>query len=59
VPDEEANVPLAYLRQMAHYVAALATIFPDSEIEASLLFTYAPRLITLSDAVLAPHKPLS
>ena len=59
VPDEEADVPLPYLRQMAHYVAALETIFPDSKIEASLLFTYAPRLIKLSDAVLAPHKPLS
>ena len=59
VPDEEAHVPLPYLRQMAHYVAALETIFPDSKIEASLLFTYAPRLIKLSDAVLAPHKPLS
>ncbi len=59
VPDGEANVPLPYLRQMAHYVAALGTIFPDSKIEASLLFTYAPSLITLSDAVLAQHKPLS
>ncbi len=59
VPGDETEVPLPYLRQMAHYVAALGTIFPGSKIEASLLFTYAPRLITLSDAVLAQHKPLS
>ncbi len=59
VPENEAGVPVPYLRQMAHYVAALETIFPHSKVEASLLFTFAPRLITLSDAVLAAHKPAS
>ncbi|MEP7350468.1 MAG: double-strand break repair helicase AddA [Sphingorhabdus sp.] len=59
VPDDEAAAPVPYLRQMAHYVAALETIFPDSKIEASLLFTYAPRLIRLSDAVLTLYKPAS
>lgn len=59
VPENEDKVPVAYLRQMAHYVAALETIFPDSIVQASLLYTYAPILIELSDAVLAPHKPVS
>lgn len=59
VPDVETQVPTPYLRQMAHYAAALQTIFPNSTIEMSLLFTAAPRLITLSDAILAPYKPVS
>jgi len=59
VPDDESGVGTSYLRQMAHYAAALKTIFPDHKIEASLLFTHAPRLITLSDAILAAHKPAS
>jgi len=59
VPEDESGVVTAYLRQMAHYAAALETIFPGSKIEASLLFTHAPRLITLSDTILAAHKPAS
>ncbi len=57
VPANEASVAVPYLRQMAHYVAALETIFPHSRVEASLLFTYVPRLVSLSDAALAPYKP--
>lgn len=59
VPRDENGVIVPYLRQMAHYVAALETIFVGSVVEASLLFTHAPKLITLSDAVLAPYKPAS
>ncbi len=58
-PDDEQGVIVPYLRQMAHYVAALETIFPGSAIEASLLFTHAPKLVTLSAAILAPYKPVS
>lgn len=57
VPQNEHEVPLPYVRQMAHYVAALEMIFPGSAVEASLLFTHAPKLLTLSDQILAPHKP--
>jgi ATP-dependent helicase/nuclease subunit A len=57
VPQDENGVPAAYLRQMAHYRAALQTIFPASRVEVSLLFTYAPRFITLSDNILAPYYP--
>jgi ATP-dependent helicase/nuclease subunit A len=59
VPADETKVATPYLRQMAHYAAALQTIFPNSVIEVSLLFTDAPRLIKLSDAILAPYKPAS
>ncbi|WP_420145072.1 double-strand break repair helicase AddA [Sphingobium sp.] len=52
-----ADVPTAHIRQMAAYAAALAVIFPDRTIEAGLLYTSAPRLITLPPAVLATHKP--
>lgn len=59
VPQDESGVIVPYLRQMASYVAALETIFPNSTVEASLLFTYAPTLITLSDNILSPYKPTS
>jgi ATP-dependent helicase/nuclease subunit A len=59
VPEDAQGVIIPYLRQMAHYVAALETIFPDSSVEASLLFTHTPRLVRLPDAVLQPHKPAS
>jgi ATP-dependent helicase/nuclease subunit A len=58
VPFDANTVSRPYLRQMAHYVAALETIFVGSKVEASLLFTYAPILIQLSGDILAPHKPL-
>ncbi|MFD1105279.1 double-strand break repair helicase AddA [Sphingobium olei] len=53
-PEE---VPLAHVRQMAAYAAALAVIFPDRTIEAGLLYTGAPRLVRLSASLLAAHKP--
>ncbi|WP_022683185.1 double-strand break repair helicase AddA [Sphingobium bisphenolivorans] len=52
-----ADVPVAHLRQMAAYHAALAVIFPGRVIEAALLYTSAPRLITLPAELLAAHKP--
>lgn len=59
VPADEHGVIVPYLRQMAHYVAALEIIFPGRRIEASLLFTHAPRLVALSDEILSPYKPAS
>ena len=57
VPDHAAAVAPAYLRQMAAYRDALATIFPGRRIEAALLYTAAPRLIRLEDDLLDAHKP--
>ena len=52
-----ADVPASHIRQMAAYAAALGVIFPDRAIEAGLLYTSAPRLISLPPALLAAHKP--
>jgi ATP-dependent helicase/nuclease subunit A len=57
VPGSDAEIAIPQLRQMAHYVAALEVIFPKRRVEASLLYTAGPSMITLSDGVLAPHKP--
>lgn len=51
------EVPIAHVRQMAAYAAALEVIFPGRAIEAGLLYTSAPRLITLPPELLALHKP--
>ncbi|WP_313802012.1 double-strand break repair helicase AddA [Sphingobium sp.] len=56
-PLSVAEVPLAHVRQMAAYAAALQVIFPDRRIEAALLYSSAPRLITLPPELLARHKP--
>jgi len=42
---------------MAGYAAALAAIFPGRRIEAALLYTAGPRLMTLSPDQLSRHKP--
>jgi len=51
------QVPLAYLKQMAAYAAALEVTFPGRVIEAALLYTHAPHLIAIPADVLALHKP--
>ena len=56
-PLTAQEVPIAHVRQMAAYVAALGVIFPGRRIEAGLLYTSAPRLIILPDDMLAAHKP--
>lgn len=57
VPADAAAVAPAYLRQMAAYAAALRAIFPGRDVRAALLYTAAPRLIALPDALLAAHGP--
>ncbi|MEJ7934981.1 double-strand break repair helicase AddA [Sphingobium sp. AN558] len=56
-PLKAGEVPIAHVRQMAAYVAALGVIFPGRRIEAGLLYTSAPRLIMLPPDMLAAHKP--
>ena len=58
VPQNETAVSTPILRQMAHYVAALESIFAPRKIEAALLYTNGPSMIELSADVLAPHKPV-
>jgi ATP-dependent helicase/nuclease subunit A len=57
IPAGAAGVQPAYLRQMAAYRDALRVIFPGKRVEAALLYTAAPRLIALDDALLDAHKP--
>ncbi|TMJ19336.1 MAG: double-strand break repair helicase AddA [Alphaproteobacteria bacterium] len=56
-PAGVADIPAAHLRQMAAYRAALRVIFPGRTIEAALLYTAAPVLHALPDALLDTHAP--
>ena len=56
-PADADAVPPYHLRQMAAYRAALRVIFPDARVETALLYTAAPRLIALPDALLDAVKP--
>ena len=56
-PETAEAVPGLYLRQMAAYRALLAGIYPGRPIRAFLLWTDGPRLMQLSDALLAGHAP--
>jgi len=57
VPSELRALPEYHLVQMASYVAALETIFPDRPIEAALLYTSGPRMFLLPADLIAAHKP--
>jgi ATP-dependent helicase/nuclease subunit A len=47
VPSGIADVPPAHQAQMQAYAEALKVIFPGRDVEASLLYTAGPRLISL------------
>jgi ATP-dependent helicase/nuclease subunit A len=47
VPADLTGVPPAHRAQMEAYAEALRVIFPGRRVEASLLYTFGPRLITL------------
>jgi len=55
-PRALGEIPVAYVRQMAAYAAALAVIHPGRRIEAALLYTHAPELFVLPPEMLAAHK---
>jgi ATP-dependent helicase/nuclease subunit A len=54
-PENIAQTPLAYLRQMAAYQQALQSIFPNRAIKAALLWTAKPWLMPLPTALLAQY----
>ncbi|MEP6867534.1 MAG: double-strand break repair helicase AddA [Novosphingobium sp.] len=56
-PASLAEVPIAILRQMAAYVAALETAYPGRAVEAALLYSQTPALIAITAEVIAAHKP--
>ena len=55
-PAHAGAIPVATLRQMAAYVAALEAIYPGREVRAGVLYTHAPVLFDLAPELLAPHK---
>ena len=48
VPSGTADIPATHRAQMRAYVEALGVIFPGREVEASLLYTSGPMLISLT-----------
>ena len=58
-PADLSQVPLGYIRQMAAYAAALRAIHPAQRIQAALLYTHAPRLIAIPQALLDAYNPAS
>ncbi len=58
-PATDDAVPAIYLQQLATYGAALARIYPGRRIECALLWTDGPRLMVVSPALLARHRPPS
>jgi ATP-dependent helicase/nuclease subunit A len=57
VPANEAEVAPIYLRQLAIYRAALASIYPGRDIRCALLWTQGPLLMPISPERLAGHLP--
>ena len=57
VPDGAADAPVAYLRQMAAYVAALEKIFPGRPIRAGLLYSQGPEMLEIPGELIARNKP--
>jgi ATP-dependent helicase/nuclease subunit A len=55
-PADLSQVPLASLRQMAAYVAALEASFPGRRVQAALLYTEAALLIEIPGQVIAHHR---
>ncbi len=51
-PSAIAEVPPSYVIQMALYRTLLQPLYPDRPISAALLFTDAPRLITVPETVM-------
>lgn len=55
-PASLGEIPSAYIRQMAAYVAALEAIHPGLPVEAALLYTHTPELFVLSPDLIEPQK---
>ena len=55
-PQDFADIPPAYLRQMAAYACALEAIHPGREVEALLLYTHAPRIFAIPADIMAREK---
>ena len=56
-PRIEADIPLAYLRQMASYAALIERIYPGRPVFCALLWTSVPLLMPLDTARLRREVP--
>ncbi len=56
-PSDPADVAPIYLRQMATYRAAMATIFPNKPVRCILLWTDGPKWMELPDNFITPYTP--
>ncbi len=56
-PENPADAPVAYLRQMAAYRAVLRGVFPGRAITCVLIWTRAARVMVLPDSLLDRHAP--
>ena len=57
VPDHVDEAPIAYLRQMAAYVAALEKIFSGRPIKAGLLYSQGPVMLEIPHDLIERNKP--
>lgn len=55
-PASLDEVPVAILRQMAAYAAALEAAYPGRTVDAALLYTQVPKLLAIPADLLAVHK---
>ena len=53
VPQNEAQIPRGYIRQMSAYRQLVTQIYPDKTVHCALLWTAEPKLMILSNAILA------
>ena len=51
-PEDVADVPMEYLRQMATYRAVLRAAYPDHDVRCALVWTDGPRVAPLPNALL-------
>ncbi|MBV9521724.1 MAG: double-strand break repair helicase AddA [Alphaproteobacteria bacterium] len=56
-PADPAEIPPVYVRQLAAYRAAVATIYPQRTVRCALLWTDGPRLMTLPPELLDAAAP--
>ncbi|MFC3099632.1 double-strand break repair helicase AddA [Altererythrobacter lauratis] len=56
-PAHLDQVPVATVKQMAAYAAALDVIFPGRQVEAAVIYTQTPQLIEIPAELLSAHKP--
>ncbi|MGD9670994.1 MAG: double-strand break repair helicase AddA [Hyphomicrobiaceae bacterium] len=55
-PNEASQVADAYVLQLAAYRLALAQMFPQKLLRAAILWTDGPRLLEISDTMLATYE---